>query len=369
MIEKTTPYPLALELARGKVNQLRNQLADWLFGGLNVPPALPAAIREATSSLGRAIASAPSLESGKHAQQAIAQAYGAADQLVNTYIQQVFNIRHSRQPRLDTALSCRLASVAVAEPLTTALRETFNTVCLPLSWAAVEPAENSFQWAAQDQLLDWAITKGFHVVGGPLIDFQVGQLPPWLAQRDQSLAAIASFTCRYVDAVARRYRGRIRTWQMTAAANSFTVPGLGEDEMLWLMLRIAEAIRQSDASVEVQLSLAQPWGDYLASQARRHSPFVFADTLMRSGLSLSGLHLEMIMGVSPRGSYCRDLLDASRLIDLYSLLGLPLHITLGLPSSPALTARPMQPWRSRPAAGGGASRRIPRRIGLRRLPA
>ncbi len=134
LIEKPTPYPLVLELARGKVNQLRNQMADWLFGGLNTPPTLPAAIREATASLGRAIASAPLPESAAHAQKAIAQAYGAADQLVNTYIQQVFTIRHQRQPRLDTTLACRLGNVAVAEPLTTALRETFNTVCLPLSW-------------------------------------------------------------------------------------------------------------------------------------------------------------------------------------------------------------------------------------------
>jgi hypothetical protein len=36
--------------------------------------------------------------------------------------------------------------------------------------------------------------------------------------------------------------------------------------------------------------------------------------------------------VSPRGSYCRDLLDVSRLIDLYSMLGVPLEITLGFPS-------------------------------------
>ena len=39
------------------------------------------------------------------------------------------------------------------------------------------------------------------------------------------------------------------------------------------------------------------------------------------------------MGVTPRGSYCRDLLDASRLLDSYALLGTPLQVTLGYPSS------------------------------------
>jgi hypothetical protein len=41
----------------------------------------------------------------------------------------------------------------------------------------------------------------------------------------------------------------------------------------------------------------------------------------------------MVMGVSPDGSYCRDILEASRLIDLYTLLGTPLRLTLGYPSA------------------------------------
>jgi hypothetical protein len=39
------------------------------------------------------------------------------------------------------------------------------------------------------------------------------------------------------------------------------------------------------------------------------------------------------MGVTPHGSYCRDLLEASRLLDLYALLGVPLQVTLGYPSA------------------------------------
>ena len=59
---------------------------------------------------------------------------------------------------------------------------------------------------------------------------------------------------------------------------------------------------------------------------------MYADTLLRSGLNLAGLNVELVMGVSPRGTYCHDLLDISRMIDWYSLLGVPLQITLGFPS-------------------------------------
>src|SRR5207302_1895206 len=60
---------------------------------------------------------------------------------------------------------------------------------------------------------------------------------------------------------------------------------------------------------------------------------VFADTLIRSGMNLAALDVELVMGPTPRGSYCRDLLETSRLLDLYALLGVPLRVTLGYPSA------------------------------------
>src|SRR5439155_13761300 len=58
-----------------------------------------------------------------------------------------------------------------------------------------------------------------------------------------------------------------------------------------------------------------------------------ADTLMRSGLNFAAIEMEVVMGVSPRGSYCRDLMETSRLLDFYSLLGTPLWVTMGYPSA------------------------------------
>jgi hypothetical protein len=333
LIERAVPYTLAVELARGKVNQLRNQLADWLLGGLSVPPSLPIAIREATHSFGKAAACASSEYASKHAQKALGQAYHAADQLVNAYIHQVFQVRHQRQPRLDTTLAVRLGTRAPEPALAELLVDACNAVCLPMTWATVEPLEAEFHWTTQDELLTWATAAGYQVVGGPLIDCATGRLPSWLWLWEKDLASIASFMCDYVETVVKRYKGRIRSWQLTAASNCNNLLGLGEEEMLWLTVRVAEAARQSDPGVELIVGIAQPWGDYLAGQVRNHSPFVFADTLIRSGLNLAALDLEVVMGVRPRGSHCRDLLDTSRLIDLYSLLGVPLQITLAYPSS------------------------------------
>ena len=144
---------------------------------------------------------------------------------------------------------------------------------------------------------------------------------------------MAGFMCKFVEAAVRRYRHRIRRWQLTAASNSASVLSLTEDELLGLTYRLAEAARQVDPTLEIVVGVAQPWGEYMAAAERTHSPFVFADTLIRSGMNLAALDVEIVMGPTPRGSYCRDLLETSRILDLYALLGVPLRVTLGYPSA------------------------------------
>jgi hypothetical protein len=172
------------------------------------------------------------------------------------------------------------------------------------------------------------------VTAGPLIDFSSVQLPAWLWMYERDVAALASHMCRYVETTLRRYRQRVRRWQLTAGGNGAAVLGPNEDELLGLTYRLADTARQVDPALELVLGVAQPWGEYLTGGQHRNSPFIFADNLIRSGLNnLAALDVEVVMGVEPRGSYCRDLLEVSRLLDLYALLGLPLRVTLGYPAS------------------------------------
>jgi hypothetical protein len=333
LIERTAPYQLPVELARGKVNQLRSQTSDWLAGGLLVSSGLLQQVRAATLAFTRAVTQTPGDQAAAHAQDALALAHGASDNLVLAYVDQVFQVRKQRMPRLDTVLGCRLGASVLSQETADDLVRAFNCVCLPFAWNEIEPAESDYKWGPQDAALDWALAHGFTVAAGPLIDFSKARLPDWLWLWERDLHSLASFMCDYVETVVKHYRGRIRSWQLTAASNYASLLGLGEDELLWLTVRLVEAARQADPTLDLVIGISQPWGEYMALDDRTHSPFVFADTLIRSGLNLSALDIELVMGVSQRGSYCRDLLEASRLLDLYALLGIPLRVTLGYPSA------------------------------------
>src|SRR5437763_5405438 len=334
LIERPDPYRFAIELARGKVNQLRCQTADWKMVGLQVPDDLDAAILAASRQFGRAITRPTPAEADAEAQAALTAGYQSADRLVRLYTEQIFEARCQRQPRLDSALACRLNGLP-PPAVEGQFAATFNTTVAPLTWKSVEPTESQYRLDEADEQLGWADRQGLRVSAGPLIDFSTYGLPDWLWLWEGDLPSLASFMCDYVETAVGRYRNRVRRWQLTAASNNAMVLKLGEDDLLWLTARLAEAALNVDHDLELVIGVSQPWGEYMGREEHTYSPFIFADTLIRHGLKLSALDLEWLPGVMPRGSYCRDLLDASRMLDLYALLGVPVQVTLAYPSSKA----------------------------------
>jgi hypothetical protein len=332
LMERPMPYHLAIELARGKLNQVRSQLADWAHGGLILPNTLQNEIREATSAFTRALMRLPDPDAVPLAEQALRLAYQAAHQLVLIYIDRVLDMRHARQPKLDTAWGCRLESDTPG-PTAKEFTQTFNTVGVPFPWQQLEPNRGQFVWESSDRMVNWATAQGLRTIGGPLVDFAGRNLPDWLWGDATDLVSLGNVMAGYVETVVRRYQTRIRTWQITAGSNCAGILASRDDELIWLTLRLADAVRRVNPQLDIVVGLAQPFGDYLAEQERPKTPFIFADDLLRTGIKLAAIELEFIMAVSPRGSYCRDLLEVSRVLDLYALLGVPIQALLGYPSS------------------------------------
>lgn len=336
LMERKAPYDMTRELARGKLNQVRCQGSEWLLGGLTMSGRLAEHLHQATHCFGETLMSSSPTESSQKSQQTLALSCVAAEELVSAYVEQVFQIRHARQPKFESLLGCRMSRLPQRPDLQTLLPLAFNAVTINVPWRAIEPNEADFRWQPFDELLQWAQNKGMAVVGGPLIDFSGYGFPDWVWAKHSDLTLLCDYLCEFVAQVVRRYKGKVNLWQLTAGSNVAGALTLSEDELLWLTFRIVDTAKQADSTREHVIGLAQPFGDYLAYQERSHSPFAFADNLLRAGAKLGAIDLEFIMGTSPRGSYCRDLLDASRLIDLYSFLGVPLQITLGYPSSQAM---------------------------------
>lgn len=346
LMERRHPYDFLLELARGKTHQLRNQMCEWVGGGLILGDDIGKLVQDATHAFGKA--ASLTTGNGPPSGQAIEMGLRAAQRLVDTYIDQVFQVRHLRHPRLDTLWACGVTSVPDEAVLCSTYRETFNGVSVPITWSDVEPADGQWSWDELDRRVAWAAQQGT-VIGGPLVDFSGRGVPDWLWASELNLQEISERVNGFIDEVVRRYRTSIRHWRLTAASNWSGVLATNDEELIWLTVRALDAARRIDSQLQLSIGLCQPWGDYLATEEHNVTPFGFADTLLRTGARLDFLELELVMGIAPRGSFCRDTLDTSRILDLYVLLGTPLFVSLGYPSAGGTDANGDQDLRP----GGG----------------
>jgi GH35 family endo-1,4-beta-xylanase len=332
--ERDEPYLLAVELARGKIVQIRNQASTWELAGMQVPVDFNPESAAAHRYFSRAASSQDDPASASQvAGDALVHACRAAEILSQAFSQQALAGRQQRYPQLPTSLGSEIGPEISTEQ-GDLFCAAFNAVSIPIRWTRVEQEEGTYNWDAVDRQIAWAEQHRLILRGGPLIDIGPGGLPAWLANWEHDFFNLQSFVCDFVETAIARYIGRIRWWEVATRFNSGGALTLNEESRLGLVARVLEVARQVDEEAQLLVRVDQPWGEYQARGQHRLSPLQLVDALVRSGVGLGGVNLEIAMGYLPQGTPYRDVLDVSRLIDMWSVLGVPLFVTLACPSSP-----------------------------------
>lgn len=350
LMQRARPYHLPVELARGKLNVIRTQIADWEALGLVVPAQVPEKLRSAL----RRFAAATTLQhdpprAADEAQLALGEALDVADMLTGTYLEQALSVRHRQVPRLPTLLGVVLGSRVPQGAIAQAILEAFNSATVNLSWRSIEAEEDVYKWDVVDQQLAWCAAQKLHASGGPILRLDDQGMPDWLALWEGDYDGIATFASDYVAQVVRRYKGRVASWQCAARVNVGSAFSLSEDQRLRLAVRAIEITRRYDPDTPVILRFDQPWFEYMRRGEADRCPLHFVDDLIRAGLPISGIGLDINVGYSPDGTSHRDRLDYSRMLDYWTCLGLPLHLFLAVPSDEA--PDPLARGRSTPQWG------------------
>jgi hypothetical protein len=331
--ERAEPYDLAVELARGKLNDVRNQLADWQLMGLRVGSLLTAKLEEAQRAFFRAVTSrSEPAEATVSAQQCLAATWEAGQALVEHYIQQVINTRVAGGVKLPTGLAAAVHTEP-KRPWSAELKSRINTLRLACPWRTISPTEGQNRWETLDAQLAWAVKHRMTPHAGPLIDLRADALPDWLCLWDGDFETIQGLAVELVRQAVGRYRGKVPTWTLIHRPGSTDILGLGEEDQVRLAARLLQVARHVDPAAQFLVGVDRPWGEWLGQSKFQLGPLHLADYLARSELGLSGIELEVALGYTAPGSGLRDLFEFSRLLDLYALINLPLYVTLALPSS------------------------------------
>lgn len=354
LMERPRAYNLAVELARGTLNRVRNQAWAWQASGMVIPAPFPAALEAATSYFARAATCQDSLpESHQLADDAIRLALEAADLLAQEYAQQVLTIRRNQQAPLGTLLGIRLAKPPDGEAAAR-FQAACNMAVASFHWPDVEPQEGHQDWEPTDRLVEWCQEKGLRLCLGPLLTLEKHSLPDWLfleAGYEEVQAAVLAL----VETVVRRYRGKVQLWHVAARMNLTGAFAYSEEQRLRLVVDAVDRVRSVDQRTPMVVSFDQPWAEYIARKDQELTPFHFADTLVRGELGLSGVGLEINYGYWPSGTLPRDGLEFSRMLDRWTQLGVPLMVFLSAPTSPVPDSRARHPGRPLPSLRSGGA--------------
>ncbi len=327
-------YSLAVEVARGTVSRLKNQTSEWQRLGLKLPEGFFSLAEEALGQLLHALTSnADSDKELRCAQQAIELAIEASLQLCDAFTQQALDARRQSEGRLATLFGASLQSQLRLESVGEAIATAFNLVGVSADLGAVELSSGKSDFTAFDQQVEWAISAQKKVCIGPLVNFRHGCLPQWMVLLDEGFEGFLEAACTHAQHVVERYRGRAHLWNCAAGLNTPTEMRWSDEEVLRMAVSIIETVRRADERTPVLLTIDQPWSEYLRDDANGISPLHFADALIRADLGLSGIALELNFDLWPAGTFPRDLIEISRLIDRWAMLGLPLMMIVTSPTA------------------------------------
>ncbi len=351
LAERDEPYLLPVELARGTLNRLRNQMESWKMAGLELSPRILEYVQAATESFVRSATSQQDLQAAaRHADLSIDRSLEGVFLLAEESSRQMLACRHQQMPRLGTLFAVEAPANTLSPAAEKAFLATFNSCMTPFRWSQIEKKSGQFDWKLADAQIRWCQEHDLKVCSGPLLRLSAHDLPDWLFLWEGDFDRILDHAVKFAEAVVQRYSGRVHVWTAVSRMNVGQAMVLNEEQRFRLAVGMIEAVRRTDPRTPVIVNFDQPWAEYLANSQTELSPFHFADALVRAELGVAGIGLELNYGYWPGGSLARDVLECSRQIDRWAQFGLPLLIEMLIPSSSEEDA---SAWsRAVPVAGG-----------------
>ena len=308
--ESSNPYCLVTELARGTANRLRNQISIWQEGGLVIGDDVHQTTAAATKLLGTAIMAKNRTVRIENAWSAIEKSMQATFLLCREFADQIVPVRKAQTPSTTFWFANRIGQGEQLEP-------SLNTGIADLVQVR------------GDQVIDLPSNK--LSILGPFLDAS----PQGFSKE---LLALADFEARKASTLAttrevmENVPDSVKLVHAVSGLNGTGHRNLSYPQQLQLAEDLLRAVEDSSSELPVMVSFDFPWAERLAWSVGGTHPLQIADSLLRRGLRISMLGLDINLDYWPQGSVVRDPLQWIELIDIWSQLGLPLVICLRAPS-------------------------------------
>lgn len=354
--ERERAYVLQVELARGRLMRLLSKMEDWGLADYAPAAAILAKIEAGRDALIRALQAETPAESAKLAEESLRITVPASEELTQLHADLFLSRRKQTGAMPKRSLGCAIGLDKPNELSRKQVVSGFDFVNVPIVWRDIEPTEKNFNWKPLDAWVDVLMKQRVPMRGLSLLSFHESNVPDWLYTWEHDFDTLRDLAFEHVRRVLSRYGQYITSWSVVSglhASNCFSF----NFEQLMELTRMATALTKQLAPRAVALlDLVSPWGEYYARNQRTIPPLLFAEAAGQSGVNFDAFGLQLRFGPGVDGMYVRDMFQISSMLDQFTKVNKPLHITaVQVPSNTAVSPSG-DPARPTPAINGGTWR-------------
>ena len=325
--ESETAYAMELEITRGCLNRLRNQIAIWLEGGLPICEEIQDRLHILVEQFAEALFSVNDrVKQTRICEIIIDEAVELMFEVTDEFSRQIAAFQESHPDSVPVFAGTFIDEAAAASLPAPVLALAAQKTGQP---TATEPPDLTLT----SQAMEWADEPGEHPVRivGPLLPFDNPQLPHWLAEDTsfEKRLELAKRMCRTLGDKFGRHR---KILHVVSGISGVGHQHFNYPQQLQMTLEMLEAYEQKAPNQSMLISFDQPWGERLSMSTGGTPAMEIADSLISRGARIAALGLEFNLDYWPHGSLIRDPLQWVDLIDRWSQLGYPLVIYLSAPT-------------------------------------
>jgi hypothetical protein len=327
LVERTRPYNLNVELARGHLMRISLKREDWGLYDYPEGATLYDRVDRARDMLVAAITATNEQKAAELGDAAVAASVRAGEAVATFHADVFLKRRIAAREIVKRPLGCCLDATGNWEPLVEPLSKWFDFAVVSFPWRALEPREGKCQPEAIEQCLQLLRSRKTAIWGRSLMSFQQAHLPEWLPGWADDYDRLRERVAKQIKAVLKQFGAHVRAWEVIGGIHAHNAFRFSFEQIMDLTRLSAILVKQMSPRSKALIGIVLPWGEYYAADSRTIPPHLYAEMAVESGINFDAFSLELPFGFDEGGLYVRDLMQVSALLDRFGSLGKPLHVT------------------------------------------
>jgi len=325
--EREQPYVLQVELARGRLMRLLQKLEEWGLNEFDGAEPMLAKVEQARDALIRSLQCDTPQEAAELGEESVSLAVQAGEEAARFHAAAFLGRRKQTGGFNKRLFGCHVPLDKSSELSRKRIASAFDFATLPVIWRDVEPTEQNFNWKTLDGWIEGLARQSIYLRGGPLLSFHEKNVPDWLFIWEHDFDTLRDLAFEHIRRVINRYSQYIQTWTVVSGLHSTNCFTFSFEQLMELTRMAAALTKQVCPRGTAIIELVAPWGEYYARNQRTIPPLLYADMTVQGGVNFDAFGLQFRFGPAIEGLYVRDMFQISCLLDHFSKLGKPIHVT------------------------------------------